>query len=91
MGAGHVPELCSAVLDPTFGLMHVGGPCGLTQRGKDLSAADPGGKDLCAAKAVVACMFSQRFLRAWRNLFVLRSKAYRWSIDGSISCTNLRS
>ena len=77
MGAGRIPELCSAVLDPAFGLMHVGGPSVLTRRGKDLRAADPGGKDLRAAKAVVACMFSQRFLSAWRNLFVLRSKVYR--------------
>ena len=60
----------------------------LTRRGKDLRAADPGGKDLRAAKAVVACMFSQRFLSAWRNLFELRSKVYRWSIHGSISCFN---
>ena len=90
MGAGHVPELCSAVLNPTFGLMHVGGPSVLTHHGNNLSAADPRGKDLRAAKAVVACMFSQRFLRAWRNLFVPvpRSKVYRWSIDGSISCTD---
>ena len=51
MGAGDVPELCSAVLDLTFGLMHVGGPSFLTQRGKDLVAADTGGKDLCAASA----------------------------------------
>ena len=78
MGAGHVPELCSAVLDPTFGLMHLGGPRVLTQRGNDLSAADPDGKDLRAAKAVIACMFSQRILRAWRYLFLLRSKVYRW-------------
>ena len=62
MGAGDVPELGSAVLDPMFGLMQVGGPSVLTQRGKELRAADPGGKDLRAAKAVVACIFSQRFL-----------------------------
>ena len=77
MGVGHVPELCCAVLDPTFSSTHAGGPSVLTQRE---SAADPGEKDPCAAKAVVACMFSQRFLSAWRNLFVLRSKVYRWSI-----------
>ena len=31
MGTGHFPELCSAVLDPTFGSTHVGGPRVLTQ------------------------------------------------------------
>ena len=50
MGAGHIPELCCAVVDPTVGSMHQGGPSVLTQRGKDQCAADPGGKDLCAAK-----------------------------------------
>ena len=64
MGAGHVPELCYAVLDPTFGSMYVRGPSVLTQCGKDLRAA----------KAVVAFMFSQRFLSDWRNLFVLDPK-----------------
>ena len=34
MGAGHVPELCCAVLDPTFGSMHDGGPSVMTQRGQ---------------------------------------------------------
>ena len=74
--------------DPTVGSMHARGPSVLTHCGKDQCAADPGGKDLCAAKAVVACMFSQRFLSAERNLFVLRSKVYRQSIHGSISCTH---
>ena len=50
MGAGHVPELCCAVVDPTVGSMHPGGPSVLTKRGKDRCAADPGGKDLRAAK-----------------------------------------
>ena len=88
MGAGHVPERCCAVLYPTFGSIHVGGPSVLNQRGKDLCAADPGGKGLHAAKAEVACMFSQRFLSAWRNLFWIRSKVYRWSMNGSMSCTH---
>ena len=61
MGAGHVPELCCAVLDPTFGSMPDGGPSVLIQRGKDLCAADPGGKDLCAAKAVVAACFHRDY------------------------------
>ena len=50
MGAGHVPELCCAVVDPTVGSMHSGGPSVLTQSGKDRCAADPGGKDLRADK-----------------------------------------
>ena len=50
MGAGHIPELCCAVMDPTFGSMHPGGPNVLTQCGKDQCVADPDGKDLCAAK-----------------------------------------
>ena len=57
MGAGHVPELCCAVLDPTFGPMSVVGPSVLIQH-------QEGGKDLCAAKAVVSCMLSQRFFSA---------------------------
>ena len=50
MGAGHVPELCCAVVDPKVGSMHPAGPSVLTKCGKDWSAADPGGKDLRAAK-----------------------------------------
>ena len=46
IGAGHVPELCCAVLHPTFGSIGVGGPSVLTQH-------QEGGKDLCAAKAMV--------------------------------------
>ena len=75
MGAGHVPELCCAVLDPTFGSMHVG-----HRRGT--KCPDPVWKrsecSRCrwksSVQAVVACMFSQRIFSAWRNLFVLRSK-----------------
>ena len=43
--------------DPTFGSMHVGGYSVLTQLIKDLLAADLGGRDLCAARAL-----------AWINL-----------------------
>ena len=78
MGAGHVLKLICAVLNPTF-----------LCRGDSVLTQHQGGEnDLCAAKAVVACMFSQRFLSAERNLFVLRSKVYRQSIHGSISCTH---
>ena len=49
MGAEHVPELCCSVLGPTSGSMYVGEPSKLTQSGKDLSAADPGAKELHAA------------------------------------------
>ena len=55
MGAWHVPELCCAVLDPKYGSIHLEGPRVLTHRQK-------GGKDVCAAKAMVlvlASMFSQ--------------------------------
>ena len=58
MGEGRVPELCSAILDSTFGSIYIGGPCELTQH-------QEGGKNLRAAKAVVACMFSQRLLSAY--------------------------
>ena len=50
MGAGHVSELCSAVLDPTFGSTHVRGPRVLTK-------GEEGGKSVRSAEAVVACMF----------------------------------
>ena len=66
VGTVHIPELCCSVLDPAFGSMGVE-PSVLTQHQEE-------GKDLCAAKAVVACMFSQRFLSAWRNLFVLTAE-----------------
>ena len=56
MGAGHVSELCSAVLDPTFRPTHVGGPRVLTQ-------GEEGGKCVRAAEAVVACMFPKRPIR----------------------------
>ena len=51
-------ELCSAILDSTIGSIYIGGPCELTQH-------QEGGKNLRAAKAVVACMFSQRLLSAY--------------------------
>jgi len=50
MGAGHIPELCGALLDPTFGAAQVGGPNMLTQR-------EEGGPGLLAAEALVPGMF----------------------------------
>ena len=50
LGMGHVPELCCAVVDPTVGSMHPGGPNVLTQRGKDRCAAAQGRNYLRAAK-----------------------------------------
>ena len=50
MGAGHVPELGSTVLEPTSGSAQVGGPRMLTQR----EEAGPG---LLAVKALVPGMF----------------------------------
>ena len=40
MGAGHVPELGDAVLDPTSGSAQVGGPRMLTQCEEGLLAAE---------------------------------------------------
>ena len=34
------------------------------------------------------CMFSQQITSAWRNLFVQRSKIYRWSIHDTISSSH---
>ena len=52
-------ELYSAVLDPTFVSTHVEGPRVLTH-GKE------GGKSVCAAEAVVACMFPMLSIRISR-------------------------
>ena len=40
LGAGHVPELGDAVLDPTSGSAQVGGPRMLTQREEGLLATE---------------------------------------------------
>jgi len=56
MGAGHIPELCGALLDPTFGAAQVGGPNMLTQR-------EEGGPGLLAAEALVPGMFPPRLMK----------------------------
>jgi len=55
MGAGHIPELCGALLDPTSGAAQVGGPNMLTKR-------EEGGPGLLAAEALVPSVLPPRLL-----------------------------
>ena len=64
MGAGHVPELGYAVLDPAPGSAQVGGPSMLTQREEGLLAAEA----LAPGALLVPALTHPRRVRDCRDL-----------------------
>ena len=69
MDAEHVPRLGVAVQVPAPDFKHIGVPRVLTQ-------CKEGGKVCVQLRG----LFQQRLIRVGRNLQMVRSKVYRWSI-----------